>query len=143
MNLTIDSTALNLEKGEAITMYFKDKFPSHLKQIGLRSITMRSSHNLLMQFRNGEPEGVEKVLYINCNMVDKNANLFNANRSESLGLVILRPSMKNLYQRYDNCWYKQMKSQDFSCIQLYLTGSDQKPLTAKHPMTIVYELEFL
>lgn len=143
MKLTIDSTALKLDKGEALTLYFKEKFPSHLRQIGLRTVTMRSIHNLLWQFRNGEPEGVEKVLYINCSVVDKNTNLFNAEKSDILGFVILRPGVKSLYQRFENCSHRQMKSQDFTNIHLYVTDSDQRPLAARHPMTIVYELEFL
>src|SRR5258708_40135680 len=93
-HITIDSSALRLDKPNDLIIYLKDKLPSQLTKVGLKSITMHCENNLLRLFQKGDVE--IKNVYVHCDSVFKDNNLFNGERSDIIGVLVLL-SGKTLY----------------------------------------------
>jgi len=137
MNLIIDSSAFNPLTSEDFTIYLKNRIPSHIKWVRLKSVTFISTINIYPLLQSKD------YIYINCDIIDTDMNLFNSNRSPILSMMLIPRSVKGCVNfKFDNSSFKKLKSAEFTSIRLYLTNYDQTLVTAHQSFAIVYELEF-
>ena len=137
MNITIDSAVLKPNRTEDITVYFKDKIPSHLKRVTLKSVIIFSETPILQLFQNN------RYVYICCDILDKDVNLLNSGKSEILRIMTIEPpSAKSLRCFFVQNFCKKLKYNDIRSIRLYLTNCNQEMLKVDQPFNIIYELEF-
>jgi len=137
MNVIIDSAVLKPNKPEDITLYFKDKIPSSLKRVTLKSVIIFSEIPIQQLFPN------ERYLYICCDILDKDVNLLNSSKSEILRILTLEsPSAKSVRCLFVQNFCKKLKYGEVRSIRLYLENYNQQQVKVDNPFTIIYELEF-
>ena len=137
MNITIDSAILKPNRPEDITVYFRDKIPSHLKRVILKSVLIFSEISVQQLFQSA------RYVYICCDILDKSVNLLNSSKSEILRIVAIdNPIAKTVRFVFLQNVCKKLKHNDIRSIRLYLTNSNQELLKVDQPFSIIYELEF-
>jgi len=140
MNIIIDSSVLKPNRPEDITVYFKDKIPSHLKRVTLKSVIIFSEIPIQQLFQNIQNI---RYAYICCDILDKDVNLLNSGKSEILRIMTIeQPSAKSLRCLFVQNFCKKLKYNDIRSIRLYLTNCNQELLKVDKPFSIIYELEF-
>lgn len=137
MNIIIDSNALGSKTPADITLYLNDKFPSHIKGVRIKSVTTACGGALYRTFQNAD------YVYINCDIIDRDVNLFNGEKSNILSLYFIPQGAKNISVKYEHRGFKPLKSADFTALRIYLTSSNHSVLMPIQHFSIVYELEFM
>lgn len=146
-HLTIDSMALGCENPEDLRIYFKDKIPSHLTKVALKSVCLHHEKDIVEMFKNTSCEATPclpfKTIFICSDILDSDKNLFNGEKSDVLASIYLtNTSIKRFYfNKWENN-YKNLKASDILSIRMYLM--DYKGIPLGHPLKIAvtYELEF-
>ena len=137
MNIIIDSSAVNLPKSEDFTICMKNRIPPHIKWVRLKSITSISTMNVFLLLQSKD------YVYVNCDIIDTDVNLFNCDRSPVLSMMHIPRRVNGCVSfKFDNSSFRKLKSTELTSIRLYLTNCDQTLITALQSFTIVYELEF-
>lgn len=137
MNIIIDNSALSCPKSEDLTIYLKNRIPSHIKWLRLKSVVFVSTINIYTLLQS------EDYIYVNCDIIDTDMNLFNSNRSPILSMIqIPRSANRCVTVKFDSSSFRKLKSTEFTSLRLYLTNHDQTLVTAHQSFAIVYELEF-
>jgi hypothetical protein len=133
-HIIIDSIGLKTEHPQNCRFYIHEKIPSTFKRIGLKSIAITLDSSMI--FKN---------VYVHCDLLNKDDNLFNGGRSDILAVVANNRHVpkKYLFYQFENCIYKNIKSSDFNSIQLSLTDYNNDPYEINGGLTITYELELI
>ena len=121
----LDSLSLGANPSN-ITLYLQEKFPSNLKKVSLKSVT----------FDYKQPEAGNRIVYIHCDILNKDDNLFNGKKSDILGVTAIKPMRFGPSFILEKS-YKTLKYTDFTSITIYLS----EPF--KNLKRIVYELDFV
>ena len=79
------------------------------------------------------------MCYIHCDLLNKDDNLFNGEKSDILANFLLMSPGKNVFYKFGGI-YKNLKSSDFTSIRLTLRDQKHNLLSLGG---IVYELEFV
>lgn len=126
--LVIDSLALNVPDPSDITLYLKEKIPYHFTRVGIKSIILLYS-----------PPG-ESICYIHCDILNKDDNILNGERSDVLAIVpVVGPKKYWIYRPVN--LHKEIKSSNFTSIRITLTDRDNVQM--KHLKHLICELEFI
>src|SRR5271165_1418196 len=116
------------------TLYLHDKIPSHFRKIGLKSITITQ-----------ELTKIEKNVYVHCDILNKDDNFYNGKQSDILAIVTQNRYIqkKCVITTFDKCSYKNLKSSNFTSIQIFLTHQNNLPFETTGRLAVIYELEFI
>ena len=122
--LIIDSLLLNVTDHSDVTLYLEEKIPSYLTRVCIKSIILF-----------GTKEG---ICYIHCDILNKDDNMLNGERTDVLAIVPINTSIKS-YKPVS--LHKELKSTNFTSIRITLTDRDNVLL--KNIKHVIYELEFI
>ena len=116
------------------TLYIHGKIPSHFRKIGMKSIIITQ-----------ELTKIEKNIYVHCDVLNKDDNLYNGEQSDILAIVAQNRYLtkKCVITTFDNCSYKNIKSPDFTSIRMLLTHQNNLPFETSGRLAVTYELEFI
>ena len=104
------------------TLYLQEKFPSHFRNIGLKSIIITQ-----------ELTKIEKNIYVHCDILNKDDNFYNGEQSDILAIVAQNRYLnkKCAITAFDNCSDKNIKSTDFTSIRMFLTHQNKQVAACK------------
>ena len=147
-HLTIDSMALGCENSEDLRIYLKDKIPTHITKVTLKSVCIHHEKDIVEMFKNTPCEETPcvpfKTIFICTDLLDIDKNLFNDEKSEVLASIYLTNS--SIKRFYFNKWennYKNLKSSDILSIRMYLMDFKGKPMVPLSKIEVTYERAFL
>ena len=125
--LTVDSLALKAEEPTDITLYLDETLPSNFDRVGLRSITISQPVQ-------------DHFYYVHCDLLNKDDNLFNGEKSDILVYFVVNQSKKFVSHKFGGILHKNLKSSDFTSIRLTLKDRHGMVVKLQH---VTYELEFI
>ena len=128
LNFTIDTSMPDF------TLYLHEKIPSHFRRVGLKSIIITQELTL-----------IEKNIYVHCDILNKDDNLYNGEQSDILAIVAQNLYLKKkcVITAFDSCSYKNIKSTDFTSIRMILAHQNNLPFETSGRLFITYELQFI
>ena len=111
------------------TLYIHEKIPSHFRKIGLKSIII--TQELTM---------IEKIIYVHCDLLNKDDNFYNGEQSDILAIVAQNRYLKKkcVITTFDNCSYKNIKSTDFTSMRMILTHQNSLPFETSGRLAVTY-----
>ena len=113
--------------------YLDDKLPSDLTRVAIKSISI---------LQPGHIANPDYVCYIHTDMLNKDDNYLNTQKTDILALFPVNHSYqrKYVFHKFSNT-FKKLKSADINSIRLTLTDQKNKILSGmiQH---IIYEIEF-
>jgi len=114
------------------TLYFREKIPQHFRRVALKSIIITQ-----------ESTKIEKNIYVHCDILNKNDNLYNGEQSDILAIIAQNRyiNKKCVITSFDNCLYKNIKSTDLTSIRMFLTDQNNRPYEISGGLSVTYELE--
>src|SRR5271157_3551388 len=112
-------------------LYLHEKIPNHFRRIGLKSIIITQ-----------ELTKIEKNIYVRCDLLNKDDNLYNGEQSDILAIVAQNRYLnkKCVIAAFDNCSYKNIKSPDFTAIRIFLTHQNNLPFETSGRLAVTCEL---
>jgi len=99
--LIIDSLALKVPDPSDITLQLKEKIPSPFNRVGITNII----------FAQSAPG--DSICYIHCDILNKDDNILNGERSDILAIVPVNAPKRYLFYRPVN-QHKELKSSTFT-----------------------------
>ena len=124
LHLIIDSLKLGSNDPHDVTLYLEGKLPSDLQRVTLKGVTL--------YYNKGEKT---RTVYIHCNILNKDENLFNGKKSDIIGFIAGIKAIEHSSHTFGNI-SKSIKSNDFTSIRFTLSER------IENLSRIIYELEF-
>src|SRR5271155_2848245 len=125
-HVIIDTKALNCSNPLDCTLPIV--IPTYFKRISLKSVVI--NENPLSAFKN---------VFIHCDILNKDDNIFNGSKSDILAIIA---NKKYMYYQSENRSYKNIKS-DFTSLKIFITDCQNNAGNVFGINSIIYELEFI
>jgi hypothetical protein len=127
-HIIIDTKALNCSNPLDCTLDCTiEKIPTHFKRIGLKSFVIDG------------PSSAFKNLFVHCDILNKDDNIFNGSQSDILAII---SNKKYMYYQSENRSYKNIKS-DFTSLRIFITDCQNNVRNLSGVNSIIYELELI
>src|SRR5271155_937056 len=104
-HITIDTKALKGSNPLDCTLHL-EKIPTYFKRISLKSVVINES-----------PLSSLKNIFVHCDILNKDDNIFNGFKSDILAVIT---NKKYMYFHLENRSYKNIKS-DFTSLRIFIT----------------------
>ena len=109
------------------TLHLVDKIPTHFKRVGLKSFVIDGS---LGTFKN---------VFVHCDILNKDDNIFNGSKSDILAIIAYK---KYMYHQLESNSYKNIKS-DFTSLRIFIRDCNNNVRNLSGITSIIYELELI
>src|SRR5271167_529286 len=101
-----------------------EKIPTYFKRIGLKSIVINES-----------PLSSLKNIFVYCDILNKDDNIFNGSESDILAIIT---NKKYMYYQFESRSYKNIKS-DFTSLRIFITDCQNNAGNVFGINSIIYE----